>query len=95
MQLVQFPAKIGGCELRASVCVEHDAFRYTSVLYSIMKCINGKKTVNFTANPTGNNLTGIQIQNGADIVKAFTNANIGKVANPDQIGRFLIKLLSK
>ena len=69
----------------AVICVDHDAFQFTTMLHSIVKCINDKKTVNFTTNPTGNHLTSIQIQNGTNIVKAFADTNIGEVANPDRI----------
>ena len=92
---IQFFSEIGRGKLSASVGMEHDALRNASVSDSIPESMEGKEPIQAGADPVGNDPPGKQVQNDAEIAEPLTNSNIGKVADPDQVGSRLIKLLGK
>lgn len=92
---IQFFPEIGRGKLRAPVGVEHDALRNASVPDSVPESLQSEEPVQAGAGPVGNDPPGKEIQNDAEIAEPLTNSDIGKVADPDQIGSRLIKLLSK
>lgn len=94
-QSIDFLPEVSGSKLASLIRMEHNAFGDASQSYGIMQSINRQKPVNFASNPTGNDLSGIEIQNSADIVERSANLYIGKIANPYQIRRFLVKSLRK
>lgn len=92
---IQFFSEIGRGKLSASVGMEHDALRNASVSDSIPESMEGKEPIQAGADPVGNDPPGKQVQNDAEITEPLANPDIGKVADPDQIGSRLIKLLGK
>ena len=95
MEGIQFFSEIGRGKLSASVGMEHDALRNASVSDSIPESMEGKEPIQAGADPVGNDPPGKQVQNDAEITEPLANPDIGKVADPDQIGSRLIKLLGK
>lgn len=94
-QLIDFFPEVSGSKLASLIRMEHNAFGDTPQSYSIMQGVNRQKPVNFASNPAGDDLSGIEIQNGADIMERSANFYIGKIANPHQIRSFLVKSLRK
>ena len=92
---IQFFPEIGRGKLSASVGMEHDALRNASVSDSIPESMECKEPIQSGADPVGNDPPGKQVQNDAEITEPLANPDIGKVADPDQIGSRLIKLLGK
>lgn len=92
---IQFFPEIGRGKLSASVGMEHDALRNASVSDSIPESMECKEPIQAGADPVGNDPPGKQVQNDAEITEPLANPDIGKVADPDQIGSRLIKLLGK
>lgn len=92
---IQFFSEIGRGKLSASVGMEHDALRNASVSDSIPESMECKEPIQSGADPVGNDPPGKQVQNDAEITEPLANPDIGKVADPDQIGSRLIKLLGK
>ena len=92
---IQFFPEVGRGKLRAPVGMEHDALRNASVPDSVPESLQGEEPVQASANPVSNNPPGKQVQNDAEITEPLANPDIGKVADPDQIGSRLIKLLGK
>ena len=92
---IQFFPEVGRGKLRAPVGMEHDALRNASVPDSVPESLQGEEPVQASANPVSNNPPGKEIQNDAEIAEPLTNSNIGKVADPDQVGSRLIKFLSE
>lgn len=68
--------------------MEHNALGNTSQSYSATQGVDRQKPVNFASDPAGDNLSGIEIQDGADIIELSPNFYISKVADPYQIGGF-------
>ena len=81
-QFIDNPAKVPGSKLRALIRMEHDAFRNTPQHDSIPQSVNGKEAVDFVPNPAGNDLSGIEVENGTNIPEASANLYISKVTDP-------------
>ena len=94
-QFIDNLAEVPGSKLRTLIGMEHDAFGNTPQPYSIPQGVNCQEAVNFASNPAGNNLSGIEIQDGADVMELSSNFYVGKVTDPNQIGSFLVKSLRK
>lgn len=95
LQFVDDLAEVPGSKLRALICMKHDAFGNASQPYSIPQGVNRQEAVDFTSNPAGDDLSGIEIQDGTDVMEPSAHFYIGKVADPYQIGGFLVKSLGK
>ena len=95
MKRIQFFPEVGRGKLSAPVEMEHDALRNASVPDCIPESMEGKEPIQAGADPVGNDPPGKQVQNDAEITEPLANPDIGKVADPDQIGSRLIKLLGK
>lgn len=95
VQGIQLFSKVRGGELRTPVRMEHNALRNTSAPDGIVERGNGKETVDSPTHPAGNDLSGIQIQDRADITEPTAHRDICKITNPDHIGRGLPKLLGQ
>lgn len=92
---IQFFPEIGRGKLSASVGMEHDALGNASVSDSIPESLQGEEPIQASAGPVSNDPSGKEIQDDAEIAEPLANSDIGKVADPDQIGSRLIKLLGK
>ena len=66
--------------------MEHNAPGNTSAPDGIPQCGDGKEPIDPPAHPAGDDLSGIQVQDRADITEPTTHRDIGKIANPDHIG---------
>ena len=75
--------------------MNHDAFGNTPQPDSVPQGVNGQEAVDFTSNPAGDDLSGIEVQDGADVMELSGHFYIGKVTNPYQIGSFLVKSLGE
>ena len=75
--------------------MEHDALRNASVADSVPESLQGEEPVQPGANPVSNDSPGKEVQNNAEITEPLANPNIGKVADPDQIGSRLIEFLGE
>ena len=75
--------------------MEHNAPGNTSAPDGIPQCGDGKEPIDPPAHPAGDDLSGIQVQDRADITEPTTHRDIGKIANPDHIGCRLPELLGQ
>lgn len=94
-QLVDNPAEIRGGELRATIRMEHDALGDAAQPDRVPQGVQGQEAVDSAPDPAGDHLSGIEVQNGADVMELSTDSYIGKIADPDEIGRFLVKVLGE
>lgn len=94
-QIINEHSKVPGGKLRALVGMKHDAFGNTPQPDSVPQGVNGQEAVDFTSNPAGDDLSGIEVQDGADVMELSGHFYIGKVTNPYQIGSFLVKSLGE
>lgn len=53
--------------------------------------VNGQKTVAPAPNQAGDDLSGIEVQNSTDAAESSASLYTGKVADPHQMGCFLVK----
>lgn len=75
--------------------MEHNALGNTSAPDGIPQCGDGKEPIDPPAHPAGDDLSGIQVRDRADITEPTTHRDIGKIANPDHIGCRLPELLGQ
>ena len=92
-QFIDGFAKVAGSKLGTLIGVEHDTLGNTPQLDCIPQGVNGQETINFAADSAGNDLSGIKVQNGTDVIEPSANFYISKVTDPHQIRRFLVKSL--
>ena len=81
-QIINEHSKVPGGKLRALVGMKHDAFGNTPQPDSVPQGVNGQEAVDFTSNPAGDDLSGIEVQDGADVMELSGHFYIGKVTNP-------------
>lgn len=75
--------------------MEQDAVGDAAQPDRVPQGVQGQETVDFAPDPAGDHLSGIEVQDGADVVELSSNLYIGKVADPDQIWRLLVKSLGE
>ena len=73
-QFIDHLAKIFGSELASSIRMEHDAIGDVPQPYGIPQSVNGQEAVNFVSDPAGNDLSGIEVQDSADVIKFIRNS---------------------
>lgn len=73
--------------------MEHDALRDAAQPDRVPQGVQGQEAVDFASDPAGDDLSGIEIQDGANVMEFSTDFYIGKVTDPDEIRRFLVKSL--
>lgn len=95
VEAVKLLSEVGGGELSSSVCVEHDTLGDAPEPDCVPKRINGQEAVDFPAHPAGDDFPGEQVQDDADIAEPTADPNIGKVTDPAQVWRILVKSLVK
>ena len=78
--------KSKGSVLCASVAMENQTFRWFAFFISCSKGGCDKLTAVLLRNLVGDNFTGIEIENGTDIVHLFVIGEIGDITNPDLVG---------
>lgn len=86
-------AGVFGGKLSTLISMEHDTLGDTAQSDRIPQGVNGQEVIKFVSNTAGDDFSGIEVQNGADVMELSTNFYIGKVADPDQIRCFLVKSL--
>jgi len=74
--------------------MEHDTLGNAPQPYSIPQGVNCQETVNFTPNLADDDLSGIDIRDGADVMELSTNFYMGKVPDRHQDAGILLCLLS-
>ena len=94
-QFINDHSEVPGSKLSALVGMQHDALGNTPEPDSIPQGVNGQEAVDFTSNPAGDDLSGIEVQDGADVMELSGHFYIGKVTDPYQIGGLLVKSLRK
>ena len=60
-----------------------------------MQGVNCQEAVNSAADPAGDDLSGVEVQDGTDVMELSTNVYVGKVTDPNHIWSFLIEPLGK
>ena len=78
-QLVDDLAEVPGSKLRALIRMEHDAFGNATQPDSIPQGVDCQETVDFAADPAGDNLSGVEVKNGADVMEFTANFYVSKV----------------
>ena len=93
IQLIQHPFKGIGCVLCAPVGVEHQAFRASAEGISLPESLDHQFAVGPWGQFPGDDFPGEEIHDNAKVVPLAGCFQIGDIAYPDQIRRFLIELL--
>lgn len=94
-QFINDLTEVPGSKLRALIRMEHDAFGNTPQPYSIPQGINCQEAVNFAADPASDDFSGVEVQDGTDVMEFTTNFYVSKITNPNHIWSFLVKSLRK
>ena len=87
--------KSKGSVLCTSVAMENQTFRWSAFFISCSKGGCDKLTTVLLRNLVGDNFTGIEIEDGTDIVHLFVIGKIGDIADPYLIGSGSGKLHSQ
>ena len=93
IQLIQYLFKGMGCVLRAPVGVEHQAVRVSAEGISFPEGLDHQFAVGSWGQFPRDDFPGEEIHDNAKVVPLAGGFQIGDVAYPDQIRRFLIELL--
>lgn len=94
-QFIDHLAEVSGSKLGALIRMKHGAHRNTPQPDGIPQGVNGQEAIDFTSDPAGDDLSGVEVQDGADVMELSGNFYVGEVTDPHQIRGFLVKSLGK
>ena len=93
IQLIQYLFESVGCILRAPVGVEHQAIRASAEGIGFPKGFDHQFAVGSRGQFPGDDFPGEEIHDNTKVIPLAGGFQIGDITYPDQVRRFLIKLL--